>query len=127
MTLFATIVLQVQHGPNPAMQQRLSKSLAEIGFERSIMGAKGPVLLPQTMYACECETKHVGYKATSLERQRLADLVSTCLDELGFEGNFFISVSSQCSWGFRPAPRKAQKSAVDSDYQGVLDRSPSPA
>ena len=68
MTLFSTVVLHKQDGPDPVMRQKVSARLAKIGLERSVAGDKGPVLLPMICMPVQLQTESMG----NAERKRLA-------------------------------------------------------
>lgn len=108
----AFITVHLDDGPKPdlAMRQRVTTALAQLGLRTQVDGHKGSVALPRNMYAAvqELEAGTAGaINAGAIQERRrlLSDALSRVLDDLGFRGQFFITVSAQACWGYRPVPR----------------------
>lgn len=105
MRLFITVHIDDGPRPDAAMRQRVSAALALIGLHNTLDGHKGPVHLPRNMFACTLEVEALGRNILQDQRSVTSDALSQVLDDIAFKGQFFVTVSAQACWGYRPVPR----------------------
>ena len=110
MKYFVTVHLDPQQDQetNLALRQRLASALATLDLHSSVSGRKGTVILPRHCFAGVHQIEDSGAEKTlQLHRGTLSDRLSAVLHEVGFRGQFFLTINTRSCWAYRPVPRHA--------------------
>lgn len=108
MKCFITLHLdhQQDHDPDPALRQQLASALATLDLHSTVGGRKGAVVLPRHCFAGVHQVMgQDGGKTIQEHRAALSDRLSQVLNEVGFRGQFFLTVNARSCWAYRPVPR----------------------
>ncbi|TVR46791.1 MAG: hypothetical protein EA402_02215 [Planctomycetota bacterium] len=107
MRAFLTLVIDDTGHPDAAVRQKVGTRLQEHGWLSWVQGHKGKVPLPRGMYACVRPCPAPDYEDPLHQLRRSAnEECSQLLEQVGFRGHYFLTVSTACCWAHRPLPRR---------------------
>lgn len=115
MRVFITLHLEFSEDNPPAMRQQVVAALALIDLHSKIDGHKGSVTLPHNCFAGIRNWQVDALRPLQAWRRQLIDECSRILAPLGFRCSFFLNLSRQSCWGYRPVPRRPKYVAGGSD------------